>query len=92
MPAPSCRRMILVRSDAFCFVSSQVKAQLSEAGDLLTKQVPEAGARVGQGTVEALKGATSNSEVGNPVKEALDALEQVRQRLTADKISPFKAS
>lgn len=56
---------------------SQVKAQLGEAGDLLTKQVPEAGARVGQGTAEALKGAASNSDVGNPVKEALDSLEQV---------------
>lgn len=55
----------------------QIQAQLGEAGDLLTKQVPDAGARVGQGTVEALKGATSNTAVGNPVKEALGSLEEV---------------
>lgn len=55
----------------------QVKAQLNEAGDLLTKQVPKAGARVGMGTVEALKGAAANTEIGNPVKEAAESLQQV---------------
>lgn len=62
---------------------SQVKAQLNEAGDLLTKQVPQASARVGMGTVEALKGAASNTEIGNPVKEAVGSLQQVRDNVDA---------
>lgn len=74
-------------ADVICFIylfylfdivlSAQVKAQLGEASDLLTKQVPEASSRVGQGTADALKGAASNTDVGNPVKEALGSLEQV---------------
>lgn len=45
---------------------------------MLSNQVPEASVRVGKGAAEALKGAASNSEVGNPVKEALASLEEVR--------------
>eukprot|EP00752_Nemacystus_decipiens_P012767 g11307.t1 len=72
--------------------SPAVKAQLAEAGDLLTKQVPDASARVGQGTVEALKGAASNKEVGNPVKEALGSLEQFIVSLAALGTKYFSAS
>ncbi|CAM9245517.1 unnamed protein product [Ectocarpus sp. 12 AP-2014] len=63
--------------------SPAVKAELREAGDLLTKQVPQASARVGAGTAEAIKGAVGNSEISNPVKDALDSLEEFIVSLAA---------
>ncbi|CAM9115916.1 unnamed protein product [Ectocarpus sp. 4 AP-2014] len=63
--------------------SPAVKAELREAGDLLTKQVPQASARVGAGTAEAIKGAVGNSEISNPVKDALDSLEEFVVSLAA---------
>ncbi|CAM9672391.1 unnamed protein product [Scytosiphon promiscuus] len=72
--------------------SPVVKAQLNEAGDLLTKQVPNAGARVGTGTVKALKGAASNTEIGNPVKEAVGSLQQFVVSVAALGTKYFSAS
>ncbi|CAM9890564.1 unnamed protein product [Pylaiella littoralis] len=63
--------------------SPAVQKELKEAGNLLSNQVPEASVRVGKGAAEALKGAASNSEVGDPVKEALASLEEFVVSLAA---------
>lgn len=43
----------------------------------MSKTLPEAGARVGQGAAVALKGAAASESIGNPMKEALSSVEKV---------------
>lgn len=54
---------------------------MDEAAELLGTTLPDAGSRVGKGALGALKGAASNQDIGNPVKEALESVEKVKGRV-----------
>lgn len=61
-----------------CRHRAQVKGKLGEAGELVSTTLPEAGGRVGKGAADALKGAASSDEIGDPIKEAFTSAEKVR--------------
>lgn len=67
----------LPRTTRVLLCDGQVKGNLDDAGDFVSKQLPEASARVGKGAAEALQGAAEDESIGNPIREALGSLQKV---------------